>query len=142
MIQRIQTIYLLIAAILIGLVFALPVAQISANGQNYVLTSSGSLHGGILIHNWVALVILIVHAIAIFSFKKRKNQIKVVVAAIILLVVQLGLFCYFAYIQLSNATVEWKLAAVFPLLAIIFDFLAIRTIRKDEALVRSLDRIR
>jgi hypothetical protein len=38
--------------------------------------------------------------------------------------------------------VSFNIAVVFPLIAIILDYLAIRNIGKDEALVRSIDRIR
>jgi len=42
----------------------------------------------------------------------------------------------------KGATASFKIAVAFPLVAIILDYLAIRSIGKDEALIRSLNRIR
>jgi len=82
------------------------------------------------------------HGYSIFSYKNRTRQIKVVLAAIIGLLGVIGLMYYFTYFSFSGSKVNFKIAAVFPLIGVILDYLAIRAIRKDEALIRSIDRIR
>ena len=44
--------------------------------------------------------------------------------------------------QLAGAALSVKIALSFPIIALILDYLAIRNIGADEALVRSLDRLR
>lgn len=67
---------------------------------------------------------------------------RLVAFTIILLLGLFGLFFYFTYAAFEDARVAFKIPVAFPLIAVILDYLAIRAIGKDEALVRSLDRIR
>jgi hypothetical protein len=53
-----------------------------------------------------------------------------------------GMFFFFIYYSLGDAQVSYKVSIFFPLIAVILDYLAIRAIGKDEALIRSIDRIR
>lgn len=147
MIQRIQTIYLLISAILVGLLLALPFAEIAKDGVIYLFNFKGILLDGTLKENGLAIPILIVlilafHGFAIFSFKNRIKQVRIVVISMLLILCLLGLFFFYTYYSFSGAVISFKISIVFPLIAIILDYLAIRGISKDEALIRSLDRIR
>jgi hypothetical protein len=60
----------------------------------------------------------------------------------VLLLGLFGLFFYYTYVGISGAKVAFKIPVVFPIVAVILDYLAIRGIGKDEALIRSLNRIR
>lgn len=147
MIQRIQTIYLLISAILIGLLFAFPYAEIVKDGAIYLFNFKGVLLDGKLQENGLAIPILIVvilalHGFAIFSYKTRIRQIQIIVISMLLIMCLSGLFLFFTYYSMSGAQISLKMSMVFPLIAMILDYLAIRAIGKDEALIRSLDRIR
>ena len=56
-----------------------------------------------------------------------------------------ALFGFFVWIlkdQLAGAALSVKIALSFPIIALTLDYLAIRNIGADEALVRSLDRLR
>jgi hypothetical protein len=75
-------------------------------------------------------------------YKKRIRQIRVAVFTIVLLLGLFGIFFYFTYAGFEGAKVAFKIPVAFPLIAIILDYLAIRAIGKDEALIRSLNRIR
>jgi uncharacterized membrane protein len=88
------------------------------------------------------LAILFLHLIVIFSYKKRIRQVRILVFTMVLLAGLFGLFFWYAYILVSDATASFKINTIFPVVAIIFDYLAIRGIGKDEALIRSLNRIR
>jgi hypothetical protein len=52
------------------------------------------------------------------------------------------MFFFFTYYSFSEAQISFKISILFPIVAIILDYLAIRGIGKDEALIRSIDRIR
>ena len=87
--------------------------------------------------------------ITIFIFKRRLVQIRLCVSEIVLLLGSLlfiALYCYRMYDVLSQMfdTLNFTLgfASLMPLISIIFVALAMRAVARDEALVRSLDRIR
>lgn len=155
MIQRIQTVYLLLATILMSLTLFLPLATI-INGTSEIVVKAFAVSGlsdvtgtlplylGILLSITTALLMTI-----IFLFKKRMLQIRLCVSAIVLLVGSaafIGLYCYRLCDLLAdlNGDLVFTLgfASLMPVVAIIPVVLAIRGIAKDEALVRSLDRIR
>lgn len=147
MIQRIQSVYLLISTILIGLLFLLPFAEIAKDGAIYLFNFKGVLLDGALKTNGLVISVLLVMIIvlnvfAIFSYTNRGKQVKLVWGVILMLVVLLVAFVYFTYLAYSGAQIGFKLGAVLPLIAIVLDYLAIRSINKDEALIRSIDRIR
>jgi len=147
MIQRIQTIFILLAAILAGLLFFLPIAEISANSVLYVFKAQGILYGTEVVISGLPLliflgIIVVLHLIVIFMYKKRIRQIRVLVFTMILLIGLFGIFYYFTYAGFKEATIGFKVSAGFPLVAVVLDYLAIRNIGRDEALIRSLDRIR
>ena len=56
-----------------------------------------------------------------------------------------GLFAFFCWnldSRIDPLSLSLKIALSFPLVSLILDYLAIRNIGADEALVRSLDRLR
>ena len=147
MIQRIQTLYLLISAVLIAFLIVLPFAEILSDGIIYQFNIKGVLLDGVLKKNGALLSILTgialaAHGYAILSYKNRTRQIRVIVFAILFLLGVIGMFYYFTYFSFSGSKISFKMGTVFPLVAIILDYLAIRSIGKDEALIRSIDRIR
>jgi hypothetical protein len=147
MIQRIQTVYLFISALLIGLLFLLPFAEIAKDGAIYTFNFKGILldgtvkQGGLVISVLLA-IIMASHVFAVFSFKNRPQQVKIILFTILMLLGLLGLFIFFTTFSFSGAQISFKTGVVLPLVAIILDYLAIRGIKKDEALIRSIDRIR
>ncbi|MEK9604133.1 MAG: DUF4293 family protein [Flavobacteriaceae bacterium] len=131
MIQRIQSIYLLLLIIcsLLGL-FLLPPDVLSGR----------SFPTEILLKIYL-LVSVILSVLSLFSFKYRKSQLvingtQLLVQSLILLV-----FIYVLVIEKSTSD-DLLLWLSMPLQAIIFLILASRAIRRDEALVRSIDRLR
>ncbi len=147
MIQRIQSVYILLAELFIVLLFAFPLADIAANGEIYLFKATGVFKGTEEIISGLPLmaflgIIIALHLAVLFSYKKRVRQIRLLVFTIILMLGLFGLFYYFAYASFDEQTIAFKVAVAFPLAAIILDFLAIRAIGRDEALVRSMDRIR
>jgi len=147
MIQRIQTVYLLISAILIALLMKLNLADILVADQIYSFNSMGIFNGDAKVFNGLAIFVLIwiitiLHLIVIFKYKKRLLQVRMLIFTIILLLGLFGLFFFFAYFGFEGAKAAFKIPVAFPLVAVVLDYLAMRAIGKDEALIKSLNRIR
>lgn len=147
MIQRIQTIFILVAGLLIAALFVLPFAHISVDEVIHIFNAKGISSDEILIFNGLPIMIFIgiitvLHFVIIFLYKKRIRQIRFLSFTIILLLGLFGMFFYFTYAGFTEPKVAFKVSVTFPILAIILDYLAIRAIGKDEALIRSMDRIR
>ncbi|MGQ1783949.1 DUF4293 domain-containing protein [Saccharicrinis sp. GN24d3] len=153
MIQRIQTIYLLIALAFGASMFFAPQITFAADTE-YILNYTG-IKAAAATENTksiptIALTILLVltpmvSLMAIFLFKKRMIQIRLCAANIGLLLGTTALIYYFGTVglkQLSATHLTYGISTVFPIAGAILNFLALRAIGKDEALVRSMDRIR
>jgi len=147
MIQRIQTVYIFIAALLTGLLLKLDFAELAVKGELYIFNANGIisddqvLFNGLPILGFIGLITLL-HLIIIFLYKKRILQIKILGFTMVLLLGLVGVMLYFLYAAFEGAEVVFKIPIVFPVIAFILDYLAIRAIGKDEALIRSLNRIR
>ena len=152
MIQRIQSLYLLaVAALMIAAPFT-PLAYFVGGVEEYKLFAF-SLKSAEVTHSTIYMGIIvalsaIVPTVTIFLFKNRMLQIRLCAVELVLLA---GAEIFMAiYYYLSNRmfsmmefhTQGFRIAIIFPLVALILDYLALRAIFKDETLVRSLDRIR
>ncbi|MBT3385451.1 MAG: DUF4293 domain-containing protein [Prolixibacteraceae bacterium] len=147
MIQRIQTAFLLVAALLVASLYKLKFADLIVNGELYIFNAKGIFNGEELVFDGLPILIFIwlialLHMAIIFMYKKRIRQIRMLVFTIVLLLGLFGMFFYFTFAGFTGAKVVFKISLAFPVAAIILDWLAIRAIGKDEALIRSLDRIR
>ncbi|KJF43351.1 MULTISPECIES: DUF4293 domain-containing protein [Draconibacterium] len=147
MIQRIQTLFMLAAGMLIGSLYLQKFADIIVNDQLHIFNAFGIFKDEELLFSGLPLMILIgiiavLHLVALFLYKKRILQIRILAFTIILMLGLFGLFFYFTYASFEEVKVAFKVAVALPLVCVILDWLAIRAIGKDEALVRSLDRIR
>ncbi len=149
MIQRIQSIFLLVSALLTGSMFFLSLAKLTTDETTYLLLYRGLESGGELSTPTLALAILVtlttlVSFITIFLYKKRMLQIRLCGLNMGLLVGTTGMI-YFLGTQTAKelaAEIAYQIPMVFPIVALILTFLAIRSIGKDEALIKSMDRIR
>lgn len=154
MIQRIQTLYLLIAALLMGVVFLTPVASFTVSSGEVFTLSAFSLSSDAESQSAVWMGVLMVAAavlplVTIFLFKRRVLQIRLCAVEIVLL---LGCIAFEAiYFWLSGANAleglgvehrHFGWAAIMPVVALVFVALAARATFKDEVAVRSFDRIR
>jgi len=155
MIQRIQSLYLLLAMVAIGLLFYFPVANYFSDMDCYrfSITEFTSLNPNVsspfskfftfpLLINALALVIL--SGISIFYYKNRKLQINILNFNILFNIVLIVLLFFYTdkinkAIQISP---EFAVGTFLPLISLLFFVLASRNIRKDEKLVKSADRLR
>lgn len=153
MIQRIQTVYLIIAVILLGFTFAFPLATITNGNEIFTLTpfalmsnmSDGTssvvahtTHMGVL----TALTLLLTF-INIFLYKHRMIQVRICFA---LMVMTFGVQIFFGYyiykMNTDFSTIGYSVTDIFPIITTILIYLAFKGIIRDEMLIKSLNRIR
>ena len=136
MLQRIQTIYLTLTAVIVaGLYIWFPVVT-NTEGQTIISNQEPLVFG--LIFGSIALTI-----IAILTFKKRQTQFVLNRLNIILNFVLLGVFVYRS-LTLSGETLvsEKGIGVLLPIISIVLLAMANKAIKKDEDLVKSVDRLR
>jgi len=136
MLQRIQTIYLIIAVLVIGALYLwFPVVQDTEG--TIVISRSEPLVFGLIFASIVLTII------SILTFKKRQMQFVLNRLTIILNFVLLGVFVYRS-LTLSGETLvsEKGIGVLLPIISIVFLVLANKAIKKDEDLVKSVDRLR
>lgn len=144
MIQRIQTIFLVLAAGAFGALVPLPFATSAVDTQGIFLDGRYSILDNVFLQVLTAAGILLV-LVSIFMFKKRHAQLKlgylVTVIGILIIAVAILFFTNQAP-TIAEAEINEGAGLVMPVLAIIFALLANYFIRKDEHLVKSMDRLR
>jgi len=155
MIQRIQSIWLFLAAFTLILMLFLPIASKETGGTESAIYTSGlfQIIAGkagspfkiisflpLLITN---IAIAIICFINIFNFRKRSFQKRFAIVSIVLI----GGFAFWCSIyakQLPGGIegANFGIGAYLPAIAILFIVLAIFGINKDERLIRSAERLR
>ena len=144
MLQRIQTVYMALALLIMGVLpFVFPLWTQSAPGDagsvshDYYFMESSTFTG--MIGLSVSLSLL-----AILFYQKRQRQFVINRLNIILNLILLGLFVYRSLnVSGEAATVSEKGIGMFlPIISIVFLVLANKAIKKDEDLVKSVDRLR
>ncbi|SDS18064.1 protein of unknown function [Gillisia sp. Hel1_33_143] len=136
MLQRIQSVYLLIAALLSGvLIFFVSLWSNEAGEPTYV--------EDVMLALGVFLGSAILSFITIFLFNNRKLQFILGRINIILNFFLLGVFVYWSLTVPGEMEISEKGIGMFiPILSIVFLVLANKAIQKDEDLVKSVDRLR
>ncbi|RMG85058.1 MAG: DUF4293 family protein [Bacteroidetes bacterium] len=145
MIQRIQTIFLIVAAAAALTLFVFPFANTSQS-----IPDSYFADQDFDVFDHISLIIAFALAgaltlVSIFLYKNRPLQIKLVwggvLANIAGLVFAILLFRD-AKMHLDKVQISENIGAFLPAVFVIAGLLAIRYIRKDEEIVRSADRLR
>ena len=154
MIQRIQTVYLLLVVVLLVATLFMPLLTLQIGQEFFSMDASGvsslvNQEAAALGTTWglfaLTAIIALVAMVTIFLYKNRIFQIRLCVFNALLMI---GFYAYVAFLvwrwQGEVPEMQWqlKLGLAFPVIALILDYLAIRNIGADEALVRSLDRLR
>lgn len=136
MLQRIQTIYLLLCAIISG-VLPFFIKLWTVSGKLDIYANANKLYIGLF------LISAVLALISIFSFNKRQNQFVINRLNMILNFILIGLLVYHSLSLPGEAQVSEKGIGMFlPIFSIVFLALANKAIKKDEDLVKSVDRIR
>ncbi len=153
MIQRIQTIFLFLALVSLALMFNFPLVRFAGTPNVFYSVLEMKAEDGttfpmegkyVIIGLLVLVMVLLVIAIALF--KNRKLQMNFTRIAIFF---NLGIVAALFYYISQNQTLigngyemGYGIGYFLPLLAIGLSFLALHFIKKDEKLVKSVDRLR
>ncbi|MBP5770099.1 MAG: DUF4293 domain-containing protein [Bacteroidaceae bacterium] len=176
MIQRIQSVYLVVAALLCIACLCLPIGQFTdASGDTISTLYNLWVHipyagpvgstittapvdgepvlaevaaGQHLFTPWALFALLVIIAtgllFSIFLYRTRLVQSRLAMLCCILLIGWYAAYVAFSFMLEARFNADFSPTpwAAFPAIACIFSYLAFRAIVKDEALVRSLDRLR
>lgn len=144
MIQRIQSIYLLIATLLSGgLIFFLNLWVSEKGNKFFVMDSFSSSNTLLIVMAVLFFVSSFVTLLSIFQFKKRQLQFVLGRIAILINFILLGIIVYFSQNLSGEINVSEKgIGLLIPVLTIVLVVLANKAIRRDEELVKSVDRLR
>ncbi len=142
MIQRIQTIFLLSATITASILLFTPIAHnVNSNAIDLFATGAEGFQQWYL--HLIFYPCIVFPFLQIFLFKNRIKQLKTGKIAIIYWIVWALIFvliCLLTDKSFENLTPSF--GSILPFLSIFFIYLANKSIKKDEELVRSIDRIR
>ena len=144
MIQRIQSIYLLLAALIAG-VLPMYISLWTSVKEN-IIYSATLLQGNSLTEKIVPVLFFgsaLISLCSIFLFKNR--QLQFVLGRVVLLInlFLLGLLVYLSLTLSGEAAVSEKGIGMFlPVVVILLTAIANKAIKKDEDLVKSVDRLR
>jgi len=144
MLQRIQTVYLIIATVISGVVAFIVPFWNEANGEIRLLLD---LLQDEVTYNRAIPYLFVLSAVgslvAVFAYKNRTKQIIINRINIVINFLLLGIIVYHLLTLPGEIDISVKGIGVFiPLLVIVFLALANKAILKDEKLVKSVDRLR
>jgi hypothetical protein len=156
MLQRIQTVYLTAVIIACVMLFTFPLATYdNAAKGTYELSITGCRYmtnPPIYVEFWrtfpmllIVISSLVLAVISLLLYKKRRIQVLLVNITFLLHVILIGIiYIYYSshFVTMANAQPSYKFGIFLPLISLVLLVLASRAIRKDEALVRSADRLR
>jgi len=155
MIQRIQTLYLLVIVILSGFIIFSPIADlinhvdkliylVDINGISLVKSTGNIFESNIWGLTAISMVVPVFALITIFSFKNRIKQIRYCVMNMFFMIIYYAFLCFYIWSACNRLHTDWhlRITTVFPIINLILNFLAIGAIGKDENLVKSADRLR
>ena len=141
MIQRLQSIWLLLAA-----AAAFCSLQFSFYSGNIIAANQAKSFAALNGQSNLLLLILsagvgIASLISIFLYKNRKTQLRIVLVTLLVSIINLVMF-FTQTKKFVPGEGNYNLTAIFAIVVPVFLILAMRGIRKDEKLVKSLDRLR
>ncbi|MCW5897810.1 MAG: DUF4293 domain-containing protein [Flavobacteriales bacterium] len=157
MLQRVQSLFLALAALAAIATWWFPVMAYSAGGGGYVFRTAGLLGPAgepveeaafRLPFQWVLTALAAVLLVTIFLYGDRKRQLRVLRGSYLLtLLVIAFLFITDRSLRgwlgtMGPVEAHFGIAFFLPFATLLLTFLAERAIRRDEELVRSADRLR
>jgi|694.fasta_scaffold10007_12 hypothetical protein len=149
MIQRKQSIFLLTSVVLFALTFAFPFGKVGEIAlHNYAALNSEGLRTEGISHYFFSAtlsVAAVISMISIFLYNNRQQQMSVLRLSFIFFAASFALLAL--YIKSATAVIQgngfsFGISFFLPFGSFLMNMLALRSIRKDEQLVKSLDRLR
>ena len=149
MIQRIQSFYLFLAAIFVALIAVLKISTISDENQTadlFYWSILGSEGAGAWVLTVTVPLAMILFLVTIFQYKNRILQLKLSKLIYLLLAgIVTGIYLSTSSVLdgMQEGAIQVRGVAYYlPLVALVLNFLASRSIMKDERLIKSVDRLR
>lgn len=149
MIQRKQTVFLLLALAAIIVCLCLPIGHVDGKAMDSGLVwyNFGVYTGNSFATQPLLFIDLVVTGalafVDIFLYKRRSLQMTLCTACILLCLVWYGYYAFRAFGEFASlGSVHVGFAVCLPFVAIVFLFLARRGVKADEELIKSMDRIR
>ena len=144
MIQRIQTVYLLIATLISSVLIFILNLWVDEAGVEFFAMDAFSTDNVLLKSMSVLFFVSAAWTfLAILKFKNRKLQFVLGRLSILINFILLGILVYFTQNLSGEINVSEKgIGLLIPILTIVFVVLANKSIKKDEELVKSVDRLR
>lgn len=150
MLQRIQTIFLLLITLLSALQIFLPFQTIITYEETHTLFLSPAHYNALtlpIIHLPLVICILIsvLALITVFLYKNRTLQMRMCTILALMSLALTASLVSFSFIKLADShetVISYNLSAFFPLMYVVLAFIAKRFIKRDDDLVKSADRIR
>lgn len=154
-IQRWQSLFLLLSCILMGLFSFFSLGQIQAPDFSLNITALGlcyegeatgsgpsGCYMGTIYFFILSIMSAILPLISIFLYKNLPLQRKVCMVEVLFIIATIATGCYVNYTAVAGCTPQWSSLVIAPFLALILDIMAWYRIRKDHKLLRSADRLR
>ncbi len=149
MIQRIQTLWLFSAIGVLVAMFFLPVATISNATEEYLFNMQGVfampdkvLHTNTYSIMGLTAITALIILVTIFLYKKRVAQMRLCVYTAILNLAIMGIEAYYIFYIFKGYDFIINITAFAPVITFILLMMARHGIKKDDKLVKSIDRIR
>lgn len=136
MFQRIQTVYLLLAiVVMIGMALWFP-EFVDADGTVVTMPESIYLFGALLIG-------ILLAVFAVILFKNRPLQMKLIKVNLFIQFILLGGTAYRWLTLSGEISISKKgIEIVFPIISIVLLWMANKAVKRDDDLVKSADRLR
>lgn len=154
MIQRIQSLYLLVVSALMAVTLFVPLAWFAGDAGEFRLCAFALREvGGQAVQSTVYMGVLLAAAcvlpfVTLFLFRRRLLQFRLCIVEAVLLVgaaVMEGIYYFLSWRVFASLTFHlqgMRVAIILPVVCLVFVWLAARAILHDELLVRAADRIR
>lgn len=152
MLQRVQSLYLVLSFAMVCASFFIPFGSFTDGTSFYIMRSYGIKADGHYLQEpssymiYLALsVAMAITAIALGSYNNRILQIRLIRLSFLAFAISFGLLIFYlngAQAKFPGLPFTPGLSIALIFVALIFNWLAARSIKKDEELVRSTDRIR
>lgn len=154
-IQRWQSVLLLIVAVMMACFTFLSLGQVQLTDYTLNFTTLGFTYegeaavgapSGYYMHTWaffiVSLLSLILPLINIFLYKNLNLQKRVCLLEVFFLLALLAIGIVYGYYFFETTTVSWSSIIIAPLIAFVADVMAYNRICSDQRLLKAADRLR
>lgn len=154
-IQRWQSVLLLIAAVCMGFFTFMSLGQVQLQDYSLDFTTFGfSYEGeatdgaktGYLLHTWgffvISLLSCLIPLINIFMFKNLRLQKRLCMIEVLFLIAVIATGAAYAYTGIDNGAISWSSLVCAPFISLLAVILAFNRISADDRLLKSADRLR